>query len=134
MIEMCYYRFLDFAFHFIFFQIFQIDFSTECLMSSVSKYSIYDLRGQIAQFSIRTKAWKEASWVLWEFQIFPTGIIAQIFEEKNICYFRSPNSPWREPQSVAILSFFVDSLRTTPTHKISYNWGPILAFSNIWCM
>ena len=82
MIEMCYYRFLDFAFHFIFFQIFQIDFSTECLMSSVSKYSIYDLRGQIAQFSIRTKAWKEGVEFCESFKYFPQELLRKYLKKK----------------------------------------------------
>ena len=77
MIEMCYYRFLNFPF-----QIFQIDFSTECLMSSVSKYSIYDLRGQIAQFSIRTKAWKEGVEFCESFKYFPQELLRKYLKKK----------------------------------------------------
>ena len=121
-------RFLDFASHFICLQIFQIGFSTERLILSVSKYSRYIFSGRNAQFSIGTKQEKGRVECLWEFQIFYQGIIAQIFG-KNICYFKSPISPWRGPQSKSLFwAFLLDSLWSPFTHKISYDWAPLLAF------
>ena len=89
------------------------DISTEHLILSASKYSRYIFRG--------------------EFQIFCPIIIAQIFEEKNICYFISPISLWRGPQWKSLFwAFLLNSLWSPSTQKISFHWAPLLAFSNVW--
>ena len=107
-------------------------FLTERLTSSVPKYSRYIFGGRNAQFSIGTRQEKGRVECLWEFQIFYQGIIAQIFG-KNICYFKSPISPWRGPQSKSLFwAFFLNSLWSPSTKKISFDWAPLLAFPNVW--
>ena len=85
-IEGGYFRFLNFASHFICLQIFQIRLSTERLILSASKYSRYIFRGRNAQFSIGTRQKKGRVECLWEFQIFYQGIIAQIFGKKYLFF------------------------------------------------
>ena len=107
-------------------------FSTERLILSVSKYSRYIFRGRNAQFSIETRQEKGRVECLWEFQIFHQGIIAQIFG-KNICYSKSPISPWRGPQWKSLFwAFLLNSLWSPSTQKISFHWAPLLAFPNVW--
>ena len=109
-----------------------MDFSTTALILSVSKYSRYIFRGWKAQFSIGTKQEKGRVECLWEFQIFYQGIIAQIFG-KNICYFKSPISPWRGPQWKSLFWAFLLNLLWSPsTQKINVHWAPLLAFPNVW--
>ena len=53
--------------------------------------------------------------------------------QRNISHFKSPILSWRGPQWKSIFwAFFLNSLRNPTTHKISFHWGPLLAFSNIW--
>ena len=132
LIESVHQRFLEFASHFICLQIFQIDFSAEYLILSASKYSRYNFWGRNAQFFIGTRQEKGQVECLWEFQIFSPEIIAQIFEEKIFVFFKSPISPWRGPQSKSLFwAFFLNSLWSPSTKKISFDWAPLLAFPNV---
>ena len=130
-----YYRFLNFASHFI---CFQIGFSTGRLISSVSKYSIYTFREWNARFSTRTKVWKGSSWTFVRvFNILSVNYCANIWK-KYIYVLKF----WGDLEScspsgyVMIFSngdnkvFFLDSLKKPPK-KLSYDWGRLLAFPNV---
>ena len=53
--------------------------------------------------------------------------------KKDICYFKSPISPRRGPQWKSLFwAFFLNSQRNPTTQKISFHWGPLHAFSNVW--
>ena len=91
-------------------------------------YSRYIFWGRNAQSSLGTKQEKGRVEYLWEFQIFYQGIMAQIFG-KNICYFKSPISPWRGPQSKSLFwAFFLNSLWSPSTKKSALTEPPFLLF------
>ena len=52
--------------------------------------------------------------------------------ENNICYFRSPISPWRGPQwNLLFGAFFLGMVYIFTIPKISLHWGPLQPFLNI---
>ena len=52
--------------------------------------------------------------------------------ENNICYFRSPISPWRGPQwNLLFGAFFLGMVYIFTMPKISLHWGPLQPFLNI---
>ena len=116
-IEKGYYWFLNFASHFICFQIFQIDFSAENLILSASKYSRYNFWGRNAQFFIGTRQEKGRVECLWEFQIFFPEIIAQIFEEKNICFSKVQFHHEGTLSESRYFELFFSTRYETPPHK-----------------
>ena len=94
-IETYHKRFLDFASHFICFKILQINFTTERLILSMSKYSTYIFGDEMNSSQLELCQERGRVELLWQFQIFYLGILVQLFAI-NICHFRSLQ--WRGPQ------------------------------------
>jgi len=88
---------------------------TGCLILSASKYSRYIFLGRKAQFFIGIRQEKGRVECLWEFQIFPPGIIAHIFENKYLLFQKSNFTMKGALVKVAILSFF-SQLAKKPHH------------------
>ena len=52
--------------------------------------------------------------------------------QNNICYFRSPISPWRGPQWKSLFgAFFLGKAYIFTIPKISLHWGPLQPFLKI---
>ena len=89
----------------------------------------YIFRGRNVQISNGTRQEKGRVECLWEFQIFYQGITVQIFG-KTICYFKSPISPWKGPQSKSLFwAFFLNSLWSPSTKKNQLWLSPPSCFS-----
>ena len=85
---------VKFASHFICAQIFQMKISALLLILSVLNI-LDNFLGK------KWTAWNESSWALIVPVIWPRNHRANICKKifaTNICYFRSPISPWRRPQ------------------------------------
>ena len=144
-IEGVQFRFDNFDSHFIRVQIFQIDFSTLLLILSAYKYFRLILKRPNEHFSI--SVWhfhaketfmkqfmkeKRTSWTLLNDYHIWSKQVAQRFLQNNICFFRSPISPWRGPHPTSLFrAFFLDMVYIFTMPKISLGWGPLQAFLNI---
>ena len=52
--------------------------------------------------------------------------------QNNICYFRSPISPWRGPQSNSLFrTLFINKFYIFTMPKINMDWGPLQPFLSI---
>ena len=75
---------------------------------------------------------KGTSWTLLIITNIWLQHLVQGYLENNICYFRSPISPWRGPQSNSLFrTFFINKFYIFTMPKISMDWGPLQPFLNI---
>ena len=72
-----YYRFLNFASHFIWFQIFSINWALHVISVQIFQVHMHSFQSDLGY----ERGWVE---LLWEFQISNLGIIAEIFEKNYL--------------------------------------------------
>ena len=134
------FRFSNFPSHFISVQIFQINFSTLPLILFVSKYFRYVFRTRneiffffywpLSNNSGRKKGRVEPHL---SYPYFWGKQLVHRYLQNNICYFRSPISPWRVPQRKSLFwAFILRMVHIFTIWKISLLRHPLQAFLNIY--
>ena len=118
-------RFFNLAPHFIYIHLFQIDFKE-------TKLTFLNFYDAMEAFVKQLKKEKVMSWTLLNDSYIQRKQLVHRYLQNNICYFRSPISPWTGPQLRSLFrAFFLSMVNIFIMQKISLNWAPVHAFLNI---